>query len=180
MKPRSLPVLGGFFLCTFIGRAIVLAAEAQEPMSANRPPSPPGRQCLTSALADELKSNLDSLDARAAALADREGLVRAATAQAEKRIAELEALNAALAQKLDHSDAARASEVKRLAAIYEQMKPTLASAIFSRMDPQFAAGLLMSLNGETASAILSGLDSERAYSITVLMANRAMNAGEEL
>lgn len=180
MKPRSLPILGAFFFCTFIGRAIVLAAETTDAQRAESGPATPKSSCMTGALAEELKQNLDSLDMRRAELADQEGYIAAAQAKVESRIAELETLNAALGDKLKATDAARLAEARRVAAIYEQMKPALASAIFKKMDPKFAAGLLMEMNEETASGILAGLDSDRAYTITVLMAKRAMSVGDAL
>jgi len=178
MRPQSLPILGAFFLSAFIGRAIVLAAETNDADIAAPSSSEQIKACMSGALASELQKNLDSLDARRVALANQEGYIAAAKTHADERIAELEKLNASLHKKLDAVDSARATELKRVAAIYEQMKPALGSAIFAKMDPKFAAGLLMSMNEETASAILAGLDSDRAYSITVLMTNRAMQMGD--
>lgn len=179
MKPQSLPILGALFLCAFVGRVFVIAAQASE-SAASAPPasSPQPQTCMTGELAEELQKNFDALDERRAALAEREGLIAASAQHAEERIAELEKLNAAFEEKLVSLESARNAEVKRIAAIYEQMKPALASAIFAKMDPKFAAGLLMSMNEETASAILSGMQSDRAYSITVLMTNQAMTAGD--
>jgi len=177
MKTQSLPVLGFLFLSAFIGRAFVLAAEASETAPSQASVARSAQTCLTGALAEELQNNIDALETRRAGLAEDEGAIAASRQHANDRIADLEKLNASISEKLNSLESAQKTEMKRIASIYEQMKPALASAIFTKMDPKFAAGLLMSMNEETASAILSGLDSSRAYSITVLMTSQAMAVG---
>ena len=172
MRAGSLAVLGAIFLSAFIGRAAVLAAEVAE--NSGDAPNKSGAgvaQCLTGPLAEELKAELKNLEARRLDLADEEATGKLILSHIDQRIAELEAANASLQASLARVDGAKAEEARRVAAIYEQMKPQLAGSIIGAMDPDFAAGLLLSMNGESASGVLAALPPARAYEITVLMAS---------
>lgn len=172
MRAGSLAVLGAVFVSAFVGRAAVLAAEvAGAPSERVKKAAPASPQCVTGALAEELKAELDKLETRKLDLADEEATGKLILSHIEKRIAELEAANASLQGSLTKVENQKAGEERRVAAIYEQMKPQLAGSIIGAMDPEFAAGLLLSMNGESASGVLASLPPERAYQITVLMAS---------
>lgn len=173
MKAGSLIVLGVVFLGAFVGRAGVLASSLAEGEGAGAATAG-GPVCINGALAESLKQELASLEERKVALVEEEQTTRILGAQVERRIADLEALNQSLTTALDQRVAARNEDVRRVAVIYEQMKPELAGAVIGGMDPEFAAGLLLAMSGESASAIMATLAADRAYAITVLMADAAV------
>lgn len=171
MATRSLAVLSTLFACAFVGRAAVMAEElTREPKAASDKKSSASMSCISGPLAEEMRTRLKSAEEREAALADRESKLKALQAHIEQRTSELETLNKTVAASVSAAQEARNADVRRVAAMYEGMKPAAAGAIIARMDPSFAASLLLSMNAETASAIMASLDADRAYAITVLMA----------
>lgn len=174
MRAKSLIVLGVVFLCAFLGRAAVLASAFAEGGVAKASGADSDKACINGALAETLKKELEALETRETMIAEEERTTEVLAGQIEKRIADLEALNKSLVATLDEKAAARDEDVRRVAAIYEQMKPQLAGDIVGGMDPDFAAGLLLAMSGESASAIMATLDADKAYAITVLMAGAAV------
>ena len=171
MATRSLAVLSTLFACAFIGRAAVMAEElthGADGATASAEKSPPS--CISGPLAEELRAKLKQAEQREAMLAEREGKLKALQAHLDRRTEELEALNKTVSEAVSAAEQARTADVRRVAAMYEGMKPAAAGAIIARMDASFAASLLLSMNAESSSAIMASLDADRAYAITVLMA----------
>lgn len=174
MRARSLVVLGVVFFGAFIGRAAVLAAALAETAAPGEAPAArKAPLCLTGALAETLKRELELLEARKTNMAEDEQTMRVLGRHVEERIAELETLNQSALEALEKIESAKSEDARRVSAIYERMKPPLAGAIIGEMDPEFAAGLFLAMSGESASAIMATLAPERAYAITVLMAGRS-------
>ncbi|HBK90443.1 MAG TPA: hypothetical protein DDZ68_02100 [Parvularcula sp.] len=167
MRAGSLVILGAVFMSAFAGRAAVLAARTVEAEAA----APPEEVCVNGAFAEELIQQAERLQAAKAAQAETDRTRAAALQHVNERIDAYEkageAYSAAAMQAADDEHAA----AKRVAALYEKMKPDLAGGIVGGMDPSFAASLLLSMNSENASAILGALPPEKAYKITVLMAD---------
>jgi flagellar motility protein MotE (MotC chaperone) len=171
MATRSLAVLSTLFACAFFGRAAVMAEElTRAPDGAPEKKAAAGASCISGPLAEELRTRLKETEEKEAALSAREEKLKALAAHIDTRTSELEALNKTVAASVSAAKEARNADVRRVAAMYEGMKPAAAGAIIARMDPSFAASLLLSMNSETASAIMASLEADRAYAITVLMA----------
>lgn len=172
MRTGSLIVLCSVFCAAFIGRAAVLAASIAENEPAAEGTKDEGRsdQCIDGALADNIKKQIDWLQAQKTELADKKSELEVLGGHVEKRVSQLEELNKSLATKLEAVEASHEKKKAEVGAIYSQMKPAAASGIVGGMDPEFAAGLLLAMNEENASAILAALPPNRAYAITVLMA----------
>jgi flagellar motility protein MotE (MotC chaperone) len=178
MRSGSLVVLAMVFLCAFGGRAAVMAAAVAEKIEPHHGEevAASSSSCVNGAFAQSLREELESLEARKVKLAEKEQTMRVLSDHLESRIAELEILNNSLLDLAEKSDARNNEEVRRVAVIYEQMKPSLAGGIIGAMDPNFAAGLMLAMTGENASAIMATLDADKAYKITVLMARLAAHA----
>jgi flagellar motility protein MotE (MotC chaperone) len=171
MATRSLAVLSTLFACAFFGRAAVMAEELTSGSEGAASEAAQSKaSCISGPLAEELRERLKQAEEREATLAERESKLNALQAHIDKRAKELEALNKSVAESVSAAQQARAADVRRVAAMYEGMKPAAAGAIIARMDASFAASLLLSMNAETASAIMASLEADRAYAITVLMA----------
>ncbi len=167
MRAGSLVILGAVFLSAFAGRAAVLAARASE----GEAPTPSRDVCVNGTFADELLEQAARLQAAKAAQAETDRTRAVVLQHVNERIDAYEKAGdafTAVAMKVADDDRASA---KKIAALYEKMKPDLAGGIVGGMDPAFAASLLLSMNGENASAILGALPPEKAYAITVLMAD---------
>ncbi|NWG92708.1 MAG: hypothetical protein HXY21_09400, partial [Parvularculaceae bacterium] len=136
-------------------------------------PATPPQSCIDGPLAETLAGEFKDLEKRKAELATKEESIQGLSRHVEKRLAELETLNAALADRAQAAGDEQNEEIKRVATIYERMKPAQAGPIIGGMDPEFAASLLLAMNGESASEVMATLDVKRAYAITVLMAEKA-------
>jgi flagellar motility protein MotE (MotC chaperone) len=166
MRAGSLVILGAVFLSAFAGRAAVLAARSPEgaaPAAAE--------VCVNGAFADELVQQAERLQAAMAAQAETDRTRAVVLQHVNERIDAYEKAGEALDAAAATMAAGDHASAKKVAALYEKMKPDLAGGIVGGMDPSFAASLLLSMNSENASAILGALPPERAYAITVLMAD---------
>lgn len=156
-------------MCSFAGRAAVLAKALDESESDARPSVEVEATCIDGKFADELRAKREEVAAREAATIARSAELNAIASHIEKRIEELKSLSRSIEDSAAKRDSVRNEEAKRVAAIYAQMKPQTAGGIIDGMDPEFAAGLLLAMEGESASAIIATLEPKRAYAITVLM-----------
>jgi flagellar motility protein MotE (MotC chaperone) len=172
MRAKSLIVLGVVFAFAFAGRAAVLAASVGAQNEATPEQTQPPT-CIDGPLAETLAKEVADLEKRKTALAEKDESLQAFARHVEQRLVELEKLNATLAERAEAADVERVEEVRRVATIYEQMKPAQAGPIIGSMDPDFAASLLLAMNGERASEVMATLEAKRAYAITVLMAGKA-------
>ena len=194
MKIRAMAVLGACFAMSFVGRLAVFAAdsagaasaESPKTSAANAPSAEPNTEsvtnngglsnattCQTQELAATLRNRIAALDAREDTIAEKHARMEAYATLIETRLEELDAANAEMKQYLDKINERRNRDVEQLAAIYNSMKPKLASEILSEMDVDFASGLLAQLETESAAAILAGMEPQKAYTISVHLANQS-------
>ena len=118
----------------------------------------------------------EEMDAREAALQERETQIDNAAAQLRAQIAHLEALEARLEGLVTISDTAAETDLAQLTRVYETMSPDAAATLFDQMAPSFAAGFLSRMRPETGAAILAELTPESAYAISVVLATRNADA----
>ncbi|MEM9015082.1 MAG: hypothetical protein AAGB02_08235 [Pseudomonadota bacterium] len=175
MKTRSLFVLALVFLLAALGRAGVIASDANVGASGSDSGTPPvpERTCVEPRLAAAVSDRISILEEEETAIEERRATLSVYEMQIEKRLAELKQANDALAESAQHQQSKRDGDIIRLAAIYEGMKPAQASPIIEKMDPKFAAGLLGAMNSEQAAQIVATMNSDKAYLISVMLANRS-------
>ena len=174
MKTRALLVLGVVFLGSFVGRIAVLASDmtGKTGVGVNGDKIAGVASCIDGDLAAAVKDRMYSLDSRETSIADRESELKTYEAQIDKRLAELDEANEQLQSKIQIVQDARGEDIRKLAAIYEGMKPTQAGEIINEMDAKFAAGLISSMNSEQAALVVANMDAKKAYLVTVILANR--------
>ncbi|MEL6792370.1 MAG: hypothetical protein AAFU55_13495 [Pseudomonadota bacterium] len=167
-RPRlgAMALLAGCFVFSAVFRvaepgAIALAADGDvsEPAGDER-------------LMEELLTRREKLDAREAALARKEKVVREAEVAVRAQLAELEEMEERLGAIVEVASTAAEADVARLVAAYQAMDGKRAAAIFETMDVSFAAGLIARMRDEPSAEILAALPPERAYAITVHIAGR--------
>ncbi|MEL7490463.1 MAG: hypothetical protein AAGJ73_07065 [Pseudomonadota bacterium] len=185
-------VLGACFAMSFVGRLAVFAADLADDTGAKQPDERASSAsislsttkdagdgerktavCESTELAATLKNRIAALDARENAIARKQAQMETYAAQIEKRLEELASANAEMKQFIDAIEGRQRRDVEQLAAIYNSMKPKLASEILDEMDIDFASGLLAQLDTESAAAILAGMEPQKAYAISVKFANRS-------
>lgn len=124
----------------------------------------------------ELKARKAELDARETKLLEYEQSLKIAEKAVLAKLDELQVAERNLAEKIALSAEAAESDLARLTAVYENMKPQVASALFEKMDPEFAAGFLGRMRPDAAALIMAGLTPENAYTISVILAGRNVEA----
>lgn len=123
-------------------------------------------------LLDAIRQRSAQLDAREAAIADRERLLDVVDKRLKDRMTELKTLRDDLDKRLSVAQNAVSSDVTRLSKMFESMKPARAGEIFNAMDPNLAAGFLTQMSPETAALILANMQTEKAYAVSVIIAGR--------
>lgn len=123
-------------------------------------------------LLEAIRQRSDTLDAREAAVAERERMLDVVEKRLLQRTAELKALKDDLEKRLVVADTAVSADVTRLAKMYESMKPAKAGEIFNAMDSTFAAGFLTQMTSESAALILANMQTDKAYAASVIIAGR--------
>ena len=110
----------------------------------------------------DLRRRSGELDARAAAVQQRETVLEAAEARLKARLDQL----AGLQQRLEALDAARRerdeANWRGLVKLYESMKPADAGAIFNDLDLPVLLPILDRMKAAKAAAILAAMQPERA------------------
>lgn len=96
-----------------------------------------------------------------------------------EQLAMLKEAESRLESRLTDSSSASEEDLKQLTAVYEAMKPKVASELFEAMDPEFAAGFLVRMAPESAAAIVSGLKPATAYAVSAIVAGRNAKALKE-
>lgn len=182
----ALAVLAGcFFLSGLLRTGSVVAALPELPDLASEPQSAAGEAATAQArspaelagLAAELRRQRELLVRREEALTEREQLLSALEDRLEVRLGELAEAQRKLEATAALVDDAAAKDVRRLAGMYEQMKPKQAGRIFNEMDPSFAAGFLAEMKPDAAALIMASMDSGKAYAVSLLLAGR--NVGRQ-
>lgn len=187
--PRLLPVTIAVMALMLGVRSVVLVrAAAPETMSgalpapapasplARPPPAPappPAPQPISDgerALLMDLRKRSSELDAREAAVQQRESVLAAAEARLSARLGELTGLQ----QRLEALDAARRdrdeANWRGLVKLYENMKPADAGEIFNDLDLPVLLPILDRMKAAKAAAILAAMQPERARLVTAELA----------
>ena len=181
--------------CCFVGSALLRAGEvvAELPAGmddgfgnpiANEPASDPTASGPTNeeahsqssgepiALISELRRQRAELEEREAAIAEREQILKTLKKQLSTRLDEISDARERLAKTAALVDDAAGKDVRRLAEMYQQMKPKQAGQIFNEMAPSFAAGFIGEMRPDAAALIMANMDAERAYAVSLLLAGR--------
>lgn len=185
----ALPLLAACFIAAGVLKAGHVVAAFPEPGPA--PAAPPGGHSAdpgradpaTDGLADaspaavtrlatELGRQREMLARREAALTDREQLLEALEERLRDRLAQLAAAQRRLEETAVLVDDAAAKDVRRLAEMYQQMKPKQAGQIFDEMEPSFAAGFLAEMRPDAAALVMANMKAEKAYAVSLLLAGR--------
>ena len=122
----------------------------------------------------ELREQRQRIQARADSLDAREQKLKAIEQRLESRIEELRAARERLANTAALVDDAAGKDVRRLADMYQQMKPKQAGQIFNEMAPSFAAGFIAEMRPDAAALIMANMDADKAYAVSLMLAGRNM------
>ena len=123
-------------------------------------------------LISEIKKIRENLDAREEALSKRELKLRILENRMKERLGEMREARERLAATAALVDDAAGKDVRRLADMYQQMKPKKAGEIFNEMAASFAAGFIAEMRPDAAALILANMDPEKAYAVSLLIAGR--------
>lgn len=126
-------------------------------------------------LLSEVRRQRERLKKRAATLDAREQKLKSIEKRLESRIEELRAARDRLANTAALVDDAAGKDVRRLADMYQQMKPKQAGQIFNQMAPSFAAGFIAEMRPDAAALIMANMDADKAYAVSLMLAGRNMN-----
>ncbi|MEP4194581.1 MAG: hypothetical protein ABJL99_02990 [Aliishimia sp.] len=131
---------------------------------------------------EELTQLLRAFEKREAEIKEKELQIEkrlmalsAADTQINERILELKTAESDLRNTLALASSAAEDDLARLTAVYENMKPKIASTLFEEMDPEFAAGFIGRLRPDTAASIMAGMNPQVAYTISSILAGRNAN-----
>lgn len=127
----------------------------------------------------EIKRLRETLDAREKALENREMKLRIIEQKMKERLEEMRTARERLAETAALVDDAAGKDVRRLAEMYQAMKPKKAGQIFNEMAASFAAGFIAEMRPEAAALVLANMDAEKAYAVSLLIAGRNVNANGE-
>lgn len=129
-----------------------------------------------SELMKELQRQREGLAAREAEIAAREQTLRALDKRLNSRLEEMRAAREKLEQVAALVDDAAGKDVRRLAEMYQQMKPKQAGQIFNAMAPSFAAGFIAEMRPDAAALIMANMEADKAYAVSLLIAGRNVQA----
>lgn len=128
-------------------------------------------------LINEIKELREKLDAREEALAKREMKLRILESKMKERLTEMREARERLAATAALVDDAAGKDVRRLAEMYQQMKPKQAGEIFNEMAASFAAGFIAEMRPDAAALVLANMDATKAYAVSLLIAGRNLKQG---
>lgn len=120
----------------------------------------------------ELKRQRKMLQERESKLKARQQKLDALETRLKKRLDDLRAARKHLSETAALVDDAADKDVKRLAEMYQQMKPKQAGQIFNEMAPSFAAGFMAQMRPDAAALIMSYMEPAKAYAVSVMLAGR--------
>ena len=124
----------------------------------------------------EIKALRERLDAREDALSKRELKLRILENRVKERLGEMREARERLAATAALVDDAAGKDVRRLADMYQQMKPKKAGEIFNEMAASFAAGFIAEMRPDAAALILANMEPEKAYAVSLLIAGRNLKS----
>jgi flagellar motility protein MotE (MotC chaperone) len=146
------------------------AAPPAPPVPVSVPPPEPAISDSERALLLDLRHRSKELDARAAALTSREGVLAAAEKRLTARVDELSALQAKLEAlekvRHDRDDANWAGLTK----LYESMKPRDAATIFNDLDMDVLLQVVDRMKEAKAALVLAAMQPDRARQVTAKLA----------
>ncbi len=186
----ALVVLASCFVISAILRAgeVVAALPATGDDGFGNPIATPANQEITSATPDdgstdkpmtmiaELREQKQRLEKRESALKNREQALETLEKRLNDRLNEIRSARKKLADTAELVDDAAGKDVRKLADMYQQMKPKQAGQIFNEMAPSFAAGFIAEMRPESAALIMASMDAEKAYAVSLLIAGRNMKS----
>ena len=138
-------------------------------------PGAPGNQSMTASeleVLGHLRKIKHQLDQRAKALDAREKAAEDAEAKAAARIAQLQKLEAAIQDDLQQEQKVRSKKIKKLAAVYDTMKPAKAAPMIALMDMETTVKLLSRMDQKRVGKILSMMSPEKATQISEALTER--------
>lgn len=164
---------------------VVTTAEAATPAERAPPPSPPPQAAVPTPSQEttpplvtdaergvllDLRQRRQELDARDAALAERESVLTAAEQKVAARVAELQALQ----KKLEVLDAARKERENAswqgLVKLYEAMKPRDAATIFNDLEMPVLLQVVDRMKEAKAAPVLAAMQPDKARDLTAKLA----------
>jgi flagellar motility protein MotE (MotC chaperone) len=125
----------------------------------------------------ELTSFEQRLDERAQELAALEDTLQHQERELHDRRLEAEKAEADLRATMAIADKTAEDDLTKLTKVYENMKPKEAANLFANMQPEFSAGFLGRMKPQNSAPIMGQLPTDVAYSISVLLAGRNVEAG---
>lgn len=126
-------------------------------------------------LLNEVRRQREALSVREAEVAARERALTGLGAKMKQRLEELRTARDQLAKTAALVDDAAGKDVRRLAEMYQQMKPKQAGQIFNEMAPSFAAGFIAEMRPDAAALVMANMDADKAYAVSILLAGRNVN-----
>ncbi|MEM7212139.1 MAG: hypothetical protein AAF479_09620 [Pseudomonadota bacterium] len=120
----------------------------------------------------EIKELREKLNAREEALSKREMKLRILEKRMKERLQDMRDARERLAATAALVDDAAGKDVRRLAEMYQQMKPKKAGEIFNEMAASFAAGFIAEMRPDAAALVLANMDAAKAYAVSLLIAGR--------
>ena len=137
-------------------------------------PGAPG-QSVTAAELDvlsRLRHRKAELDRRAKALDAREKAAEDAEAKAAARIAQLQKLEADIKDAMKQEKKLKSKKIKKLAAVYDTIKPAKAAPMIELLDMQTTVMLLSRMDQKKVGKILSFMPPEKAMQISKALTER--------
>lgn len=113
-----------------------------------------------------LRAYKEQLDARTRKLDQREQSIQEAEEQVKQRISELEQLEASIQQRLNDESKVKSKKIKRLAAVYEGMKPERSAPVIAQMELVTVVKIFLLMDEKKVGKILSFLPPARAVVIS--------------
>ena len=151
------------------------------PVAAAPAPAPPAAPPVSAAeltLLQDLRRRSAEMDARAQALAAREGVAAAAAKRLDARLDEL----AVLQKRLESLEAARHARDEAswqgLVRVYEAMKPRDAAVIFDDLDMPVLLQVMDRMKDRRAAPVLAAMQPERARELTTQLAELRASANK--
>ncbi len=128
---------------------------------------------------DALQDREQALKLREHQIEDRMQALSVADREIEKKLVALTEAEGELRAMIALSETAAEDDLIKLTSVYENMKPKDAAALFEEMAPDFAAGFLGRMNPGAAAGIMAGLSPQTAYTVSVILAGRNVEAPRE-
>ncbi|WP_421992785.1 MotE family protein [Roseococcus sp.] len=184
-RPRLLPLalvgmvallgvkLGGLFQGSRPSVALVspALASAPAPPAATAAPAPPAPDAVAErAVLEALRARRTEIEAREAALAQREILVAAVERRLTGRLDELAALQQRLEAEARSRDERTEQGWRQMVRLYEGMRPRDAAGIFDDLDMPVLIQVVDRMREAKAAPVLAAMRTERARLVTTELA----------